>query len=266
MARSRFIPIALMTVVVAGVLLAMLVMRTNHGFPALPAGTYVGVVKGLSWEAGDKDKSEEVTLYLERPKYADVAILILFEDGFTPKLIHLVEKNDGSNGREFYPLYFEHQFASFRLFGKATRVELSGQIVRDDNQRGTWTLKRVSSDQLASTQVAAEGISIDLARWLRARAKHKDTSEQLAQINSELDTIEKSNAELKEYASDEQLVKTRAEENKKALLAELESARKLDQQNRKDVAGMVNELAMLGRITKRGRTVGVARRLARRRE
>src|SRR5690606_35702446 len=103
-----------------------------------------------------------------------------------------------------------------------------------------------------------------LEEWLETKGRYLIVKAQVERLSSQLNQYEENKKKLTRFLDDEVLLRKRAADRLESLEAQLETIKKEQQSGEKDVKEAYSELEMMRRITKRGRVVELARRVAKR--
>lgn len=223
-------------------------------FPRLPEGAYVGRISGIH---GSHD--EFATLYLERFPGSDTFLCIVFADGFRPQAI---SANSAAAGAEYRPLVLTHNNRRFALYGRDHNGELSGKVVEGEKTAGRWELRALRAGDLLASAPAADTAGFD--QWLLARGQLRELKRELKQAETQLADDREKRDKLTKFVQDRTLLEDRAASRRDELKSQFDQGIAEKKQTAKEVADLVAELDLVGRITKRGQAVSLARRVANR--
>lgn len=224
-----------------------------RGFPILSPGAYVGEIHST----GREHKTE--TIYCERLREGDTLLLILFREEFQPQTLfpeRLARKNI------YKPLVIQDQKGVFRLSGVEEEGNYHGIVKVDSEVVGTWMLRKMDAKELGKNTVAEN--SAELSGWMQAKERARIAKEKLDEITEKVSDSEKRIKTMEESLSDEAGLRRQAEGRKAELEKLLQKLRADRDVSGKNVESLASELDLLLRITKRGQTVSLERRIVQR--
>jgi hypothetical protein len=256
--RFGFLPIALTLIVAGSILLNVVVFRAKNTFPPMPAAAYVGKLSGVTGSS-----TEFATLFVERFKGSNTFLFVVLREGWKPQAIAMA-RVEGTNAKltedvPYQPVEIRSDSRRFTLIGSGTAKKFSGDVLSSDGVKGTWSVSEISEDVLSVDSAAA---GLELKQWLDIKTR---LGELRAQAEAELerysyrkDRLEK----LQKFIGQEELLRDRALKRRDLLADEVSRARAEKEKTSKALAGYIDELDTLKRITKRGQVVDLARRVA----
>jgi len=229
--------------------------RETRGFPIPPVGAYVGEIK-LKSQAGDNSS----TFYLERLREGDTLLVIFFFEGFQPQTL-FPERLLRAEGEELYrPIIVKSQDAVLRLSGVKESDGLRGIVKTGNGVVGEWNLRMLSAGELKKQDFSSE----DLQAWLKARERARVVRLGLESARERKLELAERILVLERSLADESALRTRAMTRKKELEELLVERKKSREELSKSVESLASELDLLSRITKRGQTVMLERRILQR--
>ena len=222
-------------------------------FPDLEAGAYQGEMSGLG-----KEPDKAVTLYVERLPNSPVVVLVAFVEGFRPQAIAL-EKISGSP-QQFQPLHFQFENREMILSGTVSPKGANGVVASGKEKLGYWQVQPITGDHIHET----DDIDHDFRRWLDLEGRHRIAKRDMRQREASLAAEKDRRDKLLEFVNDERLLKERAAKRRDELSAELNRAVEERKASSKIIGELLGELDLLGRISRSGQAVNLARRVAHR--
>lgn len=230
-------------------------------FPVLASGSYVGAITGLS-----EDPAQSLSVYIERIENTDGLLMVLFEPGWKAKFIPLFVPNgteEGETPSGYQPLRLQKADKTFALFGSATASGYTGALEENGLPVGQWALQPVSAKDL---RVGSPSIdeNFDFVSWLRTKGRHRIRMQELVQINDKMKQKYASLKKTTDVVNERSLLKEAGRAYQGELEAEVKTLREQDAGYKKRLNELVAELEQLRRITKRGRSIELARRVVKR--
>ncbi len=224
-----------------------------RGFPVLGPGAYVGTIDFT------QPRKLRETLYLERLREGDTFLVILFREGFQPQTVF---PERSSRRDQYHPIALRTSSGSLRLSGVEEESGIRGLVRAESNVVGSWTLRKMTAEEVA-TEALGEHAS-EVTAWMQAKERARISEQKLRELEENRKRIEERLEALEKSVADESLLRSRSEERRRELDAELTKIR-----NERDTAGkavelLASELELLARITRRGQTVSLERRILQR--
>lgn len=260
-----YTPKKLVFVVILGVFLffafAEYIFTKQPSFPSLPAGAYVGEINGLI-------PGKAVTMYAERLEGIDAVLLVIFLEGAKPGIHQLrllgedAEENAEKTGK-WMPLTVELNGERQKISGAATGDSFAGHVYVGDEAKAVWNLHPVQTEALRRNAIPPES-TFNLAHWLTKKGDFRILADEEVSLDRSITEMEEKVAKLESYVGEEQQLRVRSLQRKEELEKETESLRETRQKKLDELKGYVRELEQLNRITRRGQTIELARRVAKR--
>ncbi len=248
-------------------LLVSLIRRgTSETFPGLPNGTFVGSISGLP-----PNPSESATLYVERIARTNAILLLVFRSGWKPQLVQLeaIETgNESSGGERIHPsapVNIRSGATIFSLSGSGGDGEYGGRVAGSNHSKGEWKLKMVPISEIRDN-VFKQGADISLSDWLQTKAKYRTVARDLEVASQDLREKENKYKKLSSFVGEGGALQTRSDTQRDELSKALGSLAEDQEKRGKTVKEMVRQLDQLTRITRRGQTVDLERRISKREE
>lgn len=249
------------TIIVIGAGTFLFVLRNaERSFPPLPAGAYAGQISGVTSTDG-----EFRTLYVERVANTNALLFVIFSEGWRPQFAPVqriyakLETESLTEDVPLSPVTLTHGSVTYTLFGRKDFNQYSGEISGSDGSRGVWSLRPTSADELTADSPTADR---DLLEWLPVKARYTELKRSVREVTAKVSEARDKLSKLEKFITQEDLLRARADERKHALEAELAEAEQERKSGDQEVAALVSELEMLGRITQRGKAVNLARKVA----
>ncbi|MCC6954246.1 MAG: hypothetical protein IT290_09025 [Deltaproteobacteria bacterium] len=224
-----------------------------RSFPDLNAGAYQGELSGLG-----KEPHKPVTLYLERLPNSPVVVLVAFVEGFRPQAVALEGIREST--ARFAPLRIEAGDRQLMLSGELSPKGANGIVQASKEKLGFWHVAPIASDEVQ----AGELLDDQFRAWLALEGRHRLAKRELRLKQAELSAEQERRAKLQEFVNDERLLKERAAKRRDELSKELHSAVEERKASSKIIGELLGELDLLGRISRSGQAVNLARRVAHR--
>lgn len=215
-------------------------------FPDIPSGAYVGTVTGID--------ATPNTFYLERFEKTDTFLVVLFRDGFKPQAVfgEHVEK-------QLRPLVVVDRSMQLTFTGASSENRIAGVVRDNEGKSGSWELRSLTPQELLAPS-DAEALT-QLKKWLVAREENRRIKVAIRESEALLADGEHKRDRLKLLLEDEGALREKAIQRRTQLSQELKRAIEERKATSDTVDGLVSELDLLGRITKRGQIVALARRV-----
>lgn len=261
--KPNFTHIASGIAVVCLLVLIILFRPRSESFPALPTGGFVGTISGVPDANGE---SQTKTLYVERISGASALLVVVFADGWKPQVIPLSWQSVGSGGGEsayLDPVSIEHDKIRLTLSGRASGGNFTGEVLSTSGEQGEWTLRPVSAAELKDPSVKLDP-QMNLKGWLRLKRFHDDQKRKVELLRAEHEQHAGKLEKLEAFINNEAVLKERSRSRRDQLAIELSRVTEERKKNTQELKDAIAELGVLHRITKRGQTVELARRIAKR--
>jgi hypothetical protein len=263
--RFAFTAFAFVVSATALTFIGLMLFGQNKTFPDLPVGAYVGKMSGIS--AGEK---EAASLYVERIRNANSLLFVVFREGWKPQIVSTEQAEAkqalsffGSRQRSLVPPVVRSNENSFTLSGSNSVNGYSGQVISGDQRHGTWSLSPVSINDLRQPSPIS-GDVLDLREWLRLKAKLNSLTREDRSLEATIAENRDRQGKLAKFLKQENLLRVRAKERQDSFVSELKDLSVKQEAKTEEVKQLVRELEQLTRITKKGQTVELARRVAKR--
>ena len=261
--KPNFTHIASGIAVLCLLVLVVLFRPRSESFPALPTGGFVGTISGVPDPSGEPQTK---TLYVERISGASALLVVVFADGWKPQVIPLSWQSVGSGGGEsayLDPVSIEHDKIRLTLSGRESGGNFTGEVVSTSGEQGEWTLRPVSAAELKDPSVKLDP-QMNLKGWLRLKRFHDDQKRKVELLRAEHDQHAGKLEKLEAFINNEAVLKERSRSRRDQLAIELSRVTEERKKNTQELKDAIAELGVLHRITKRGQTVELARRIAKR--
>ncbi len=260
--KPNFTHIASGIAVLCLIVLVVLFRPRSESFPAMPTGGFVGTISGIPDEHGELQTK---TLYVERISGASALLVVVFADGWKPQVIPLSWQSVGSGGEGAYldPVSIEHDKLRLTLSGRESGGNFRGQVAASNGGQGEWSLRPVSASDLKDPSVKLDP-QTNLKGWLRLKRFHDDQKRKVEMLRSEHDQRATKLEKLDAFINNEAVLKERSKSRRDQLAIELSKVTEERKKNTQELKDAIAELGVLHRITKRGQTVELARRIAKR--
>ena len=262
--KPNFTHIASGVVALCLLVLVVLFRPRSESFPALPTGGFVGTISGIPDARGGDPETR--TLYVERISGASALLVVVFADGWKPQVIPLSWQSVGDGGGEsafLDPVSIEHNKIRYTLSGRESGGTFSGEVSSPAVEHGTWTLRPVSAGDLKDPSVKLDP-QMNLKGWLRLKRYHDDQKRKVELLRAEHEQHASKLEKLDAFINNEDVLKERSRSRRDQLAQELSRVTEERKKNTQELKDAIAELGVLHRITKRGQTVELARRIAKR--
>jgi len=230
-------------------------------FPGLAAGSYVGEISGLSTSA----PQQSYPFYVERLSSNAATIVVVFKKDWQPQLISLETPENVTAGNSAQavvkPLTIKDGEASYSISGKAWLGTFRGEV-QGGVKPGSWSLSPISREALSVELDKISGEQEAFERWMVVRDKFLLMESQVRQTDVAVrEAVEKS-SKLALLLEEEKTLRNRAAARRAALAQQITQLGTNQEESEQALINLVKELELLGRITKRGKAVAMARRVA----
>lgn len=254
---------------VIALLLFLLLFRQEdvRSFPNLPVGAYIGHAYGLR-----STRRDSATLYIERIKDNDTLLFVVFDQGWKPQAISLkpLQRSLANNSRLredtlFEPITLDHEKKKFVFVGvQRKQDEFSGNVYEGDDNRGGWSLRPTNMQELEQGTAALGAGGEDVKTWMSAKVQNIILKMQIEQTVDTNKRKQEKLEKLQTFIANEDLLRQKARAERDKVAKETHEATKEREKHADAIAHLVDELDLLARITKRGKAVTLARKVANR--
>jgi hypothetical protein len=261
--QFKFVPFA--TVLIAGAVsfVIYLVLNQAQSFPTLPVGTYTGRMSGTT-----VNENEFVTIYAERLAGADALLIVVFDEGWQPKVLPIQWNRPNADLREkeaagIKPIELSKGKLTYVLQGTENAGKFSGEVVAGHGGRGVWSLEPASASSLRQSALPKDTL-FNFQAWLTGKGRYRLDLEEEAALDVYIGEKEARLEKLRAYVAEEEELRARSEKRRADLEAKLEGLTEKREQKMLELTSFARELQQLNRITRRGRAIELARRVAKR--
>lgn len=253
----NFIPLAAAFVVCLLGFLVFLLLRGRASFPALPTGAYSGFISGTS--------SRTATFYAERIRSSNAFLFVIFAEGWKPQIVFgELQPAAASSEERFYPLTIKNeQGREYVLRGSGKQDGFKGKVRSGKETLGSWSLERLPNEKLHDDFSRSFNMT-QLKQWLEYKGRYYELARNDAEVERAIKDKHDKLAKLNNYVSEEQSLRERAKERRNQLRRRIKELRQTNQAKTDELNRAVGELEQLVRITRRGRAIELARRVAKR--
>ncbi|MCB0323310.1 MAG: hypothetical protein KDD69_07030 [Bdellovibrionales bacterium] len=261
----KVLPVAAIGAAAALVFVVLLALGRESSFPALPTGSYVGSVTGLG-DVGEANSPR--SMYVERTAGGDALLFVVFQDEFRPQIVPITWRRPDSSAEErqtagFLPPTVTFKTRQFTLHGAESNNQFTGEVLLDGSSVGIWSLRPISPKELRKDAIDSDS-PFDVASWLRLKGEYRMAGEAHAELKRSIDEMQERREKLARYVQQGDALKQRAESRRVELEEKLTSVAETQEGRLAELKGYVRELDQLNRITRRGRTIELARRVGKR--
>jgi hypothetical protein len=249
--RKMFALLTVSAVSLAAIISWFVQTRGEGQYPVLETGSYVGRINGLD------AAREERSLYVEKLPNSDALLVIAFIPDFRPQTIRMVRSADDSKSYRPLPLTVGEQ--RFELHGYLDGSAVSGFVRSGVEQVGSWTLRKASRATLEGDSAVDKNM---LGKLLERRYTVRVLKNEVKESEGRLSALKAREVKLRDFLGDEALLKTRATERREELSQQLATAIEERKREAGEVKTLATELDLIGRISKTGQAVDLARRVA----
>ena len=253
--KSIFHIISLLGVLI--LLVVFLQKKRTHYFPDIAEGSYSGTIDGI-----ESLGTSSSTIYVERGSDASKLLLLVFRHGWESQEIDFVY-TPGGQDRKILPLTLSDRDSTYKLHGVKGEVGYSGTVVKGESAVGSWSLKPLKRDELNS-DISTTSLNFDFPSWRLLKAQVSELSLKDSILSTRLEENRRRHDKLAEYVLEERSLRKRSSLRRAQLSQKVEQLREERKAKRKVVKDSVSKLEQLTRITRRGRAVELARRVAKR--
>ncbi len=258
--RRYLFPFLILSVIGGAFLFTYVRFERQAQFPDLPPGSYIGVARGIM-----SDPNEKTTFYIERSSATESFIVSFLEEGLKLEKIEgkrLLEATTKSKAASFEPLLVTLGEKKLLMSGKPRGGEFEGSFEDEKKKVGSWNLRLLPLKESSPRIKDLEKSKLDLMKWLDLKVVFLSLKEQFRGMRTSREQKEEYFEKLNRFIADEALLKERATERRVELAGKLQIAKENHSKSSEQVAALVSELDLLGRITKHGKAVSLARRVA----
>ena len=222
-------------------------------FPLLPPGAYLGSVSGFGVERDDRS-----AFYLERLPDSNVFIAVVFADAFRPQALQgeLAPDHQG-----YLPLTITKDQTPLLFSGAGSGSSFQGKIHVSDETIGRWSLAPIQTEQLMGKLNASPK---DLSAWLEVKSEFRSLRRAARLYQERARDAQAKKEKLARFVEDEGLLRERAAKRRDSLASELGAAVEERKQTTAMLQELVGQLELVGRISKTGQAILLARRVANR--
>lgn len=270
--RSRLKLFTLLSVVACVVLfVSFLFFETNLTFPVMSSGAYAGTVSGVSFVGEEK---QSATIFFERIKGRYLMLVTVFVEGWEPQVVRLLPSKpvmanlmNGSASSNivaeipFQPVIVDFKGNKFTFSGIVKDHQYIGKVHGTDGTHGTWSVQLVNNVELSVFEQRVEDINFDWENFLKNKQQQILLNERLSELRNDLQGKQKLLYQMQAAVSNEGELRRRATEKYESVEQEVQAARENRKQAKQSVEALESELDMLGRITKCGKVVNLARKI-----
>jgi len=233
-------------------------------FPSLVPGSYIGEISGV-----DSARPQDTfSFYLERLTHAPVNLLVVMKEGWQPQLVNLepleVAPTDAGDIATVKPLQIENDGKRFTFTGTSWLGSFRGELKVSGGAEGRWSLHPIAKQQLSENLDQIQGAPDQFASWLTIRNQYVIVESQLKQTEQALQEASEKAGKLEKLLEEDSTLRSRASARREALTQEIGRLDSDQLAGEKALVDSVSELDLLGRITKRGKSVVLARKVANR--
>lgn len=228
-------------------------------FPDLPAGAYVGEISGIG-------SNQSATIYAERLDGINALLLVVFKEGWKPKihqLRKLFSEEENAETIQWKPLKIKFDENSFSLSGAAQSADFSGMVSDKENVIGKWTLEKIEPSELRR-DVLASAKNFSLAAWLKQKGIYRSLREEEESLDLSITSGEEKLQKLEAYVAEGAELRARARARREELEESIQTLKAKRSEKLSELKQYVREIEQLDRITKKGRTIELARRVSKR--
>ncbi len=233
--------------------------QLSLGFPVLLPGAYVGT---LEMALGDGKVNS--TLYVERLREGTTLLFVAFVKDFQPQTIfpQRLTSTFSQTLERYRPVVIQWPGAILTLSGVEEKSGYQGMIRVGSDKVGNWTLRRMLPSEVSTVSLGENEEQILL--WLRARERLRKAGVERDTIQTELNSTEERVKTLERALGDKNALQARSANRQKELETELTHLRENQEKSGRELESLSNSLDLLARITKRGQTVTLERRILQR--
>ncbi len=261
MLRSVSISKALLALLVVALLFfSSMYFFGKSSFPALAQGKYVGLIRDFPLENGGK---KDVSLYLERFPQGNVVMLVLFLDGWTPKSVSLkpLFEDQSAALTKMQPLKFVHEGIDYSMSGYLDNEVITGKLTFEGSFPRKFALAPISDSKLEGLTYDSNVTNVDMSNWVKLKSEYIELKFRLAEGEKSKGQKGESLRKLNHFMTNKEQMKSVAQKEKSRLQGELKSLRDNSVAQKTSLKSLVRELEVLGRITERGKTIRLVRRI-----
>ncbi len=233
--------------------------HTVDGFPEMPPGRYSGAFSDLGQE-----KEQTTGFYVEVMPDQRSMVFAVLREGWKPQLVPLQkdQKVRDPNSHQLLPVQIRYAGQTYRMYGEKNGDFYAGYVLSEDKREGRWELRPLPEDAIDSSAKAQLGEEFDLNRWSYLKAQQRILDRSIERNEKVAIDSRDKYEQLVKYLNDGETLKARALERRDELQQQVEKAKKDYEVALNDVSKEYASLSVLGRITKRGKAVELARRVA----
>ena len=261
--KSVSISKALLALVVMSLLFfGSMYFFSKSSFPALAQGQYVGLIRDFPLENGGK---KDVSVYLERFPQGNIVMLVLFLDGWTPKSVSLKplfeDRDQNVVLTKLEPLKFTHDGLDYSMSGYVDSGVIVGKIAFEGSFARKFALAPILDSKLEGLTYDSNVTNVEMSSWVKLKSEYIELRSTLADGEKTKGQKGESLRKLNHFLTNKEQMKSVAEKEKTRLRGELKSLRDNSVAQKTSLKSLVRELEVLGRITERGKTIRLVRRI-----
>ncbi len=228
-------------------------------FPNLPSGAYVGEISGVG-------SNEQATIYAERLDGINALLLVVFKAGWKPKIHQLRKISTEEESPERFrwkPLKIKFDENSFLLSGADSNGNFAGTVTKGELVVGKWSLEQIEPKDLRRN-VLATAKNFSLPNWLKQKGIYRTLREEEEQLELSIKDGEEKLQRLEAYVAEGAELRARARTRRQELEESISELKSKRAEKLQELKQYVREIEQLDRITKKGRTIELARRVSKR--
>lgn len=232
--------------------------KSDNSFPNLSGGTYFGTINGLS-----PDSNDEIPFYLEKFNGANTLLVVVFAQKWRPQVISLQANTIVGDyniiDQPYMPIELANSDTSFLLYGRKKDNNFEGEIISTKGTTGNWSIEQIDIDKIKLGTSA----NFDLKDWLTTRVKHQDLADQINTLLSNLQEQENKYQKISKFVEEDgEILREKAKTKKELLSTELNKVAEERKQITQQTNQALSDLYLLGKMTKKGQSIELARRIS----
>jgi len=234
-------------------------------FPPLPRGSYVGVIEDFPIS---ERVNKDVSLFVERFADSRIAMVVIFVEGWTPKSINLraLPADETLAAQNFdsarlNPIEFIHEGLQYSMYGEMEDGRVVGKLKEGNSLPRKFNLESLPDSRLAGTNYGKDVTRVDMENWVKLRSEYIELRSQLADGEEEKEQKDETFRKLTHFMNNKGRLKSVADKERARLEGELDNLRASSGSREASLKSLVRELEVLGRITERGKTIRLIRRI-----
>ncbi|MCC6221070.1 MAG: hypothetical protein IT291_07515 [Deltaproteobacteria bacterium] len=257
---------SIVVTLVVGIFLYLVIGSGERTFPALPDGTYAGEISGITTA-----KNKFQTFYVEKAFNASALLMVIFNPGWVPQLVPFEVGTDRINGKDvqgstdhYKPVALMSEGRKFLLTGALEEGGYTGNVDFAGKRIGSWRIRPITQSGVVNEPSGLSVSEEEFRKWLESKVQLSWLRRRATKTANVIERIKRKKEKLTRVVTDEDTLRAKASEQVAKLETEVRDVSSRRDELDKQINGLISELSLLERITKRGKSIALARRVAER--